>query len=213
MGAKGTKTVRVNHWLSETPTLLRIEQLVALTHRTVLIKDLLCVPDEEEAALRRHIKGILDKRGEDYTFPRGRSGATNPKAYLSNVRFAMACLMGMLNASDDGCVVADSSGSICSFEQLDRLINVYQRYLQLNRVTPQDADVTFEFFIYSWRFILEGKASLEYCHNCGSTHYNFTVAPSHSCPVCTQLKLAVQVSRDEAPISSQISHRTRLFGN
>ena len=180
----------ISNWATDPVALSRLEEVVLLTQRTDLIKQLLLIPDADEKQLKIQIKVILQKHQIDYAPPRGRPVDTkNPKQYGSKARFALAILLGLHLNNDDGGVIADGEGGICSTDVLDRLICAYHRYLDLQQVSPNEAVVSFDFFVKSWRAVQLGEAVLTICKNCGSTHGNFRIAMSHHCPVCSNLNL------------------------
>lgn len=192
MKAKTVSRVHiVSQWAADPAAMMRLEQIVLLTQRTDLIKQLLLIPDSEEQLLKSQIKVILAKHQIEYSPPRGRASDTkNPKQYGSRARFAIAVLLGLQMNTEDGGVVADREGRLLSNDVLDRLIYAYQRYLQLHRVNANDAAVSFELFVKCWQSVQVGDAVLEICDNCGSSHGNFRIAMAHHCPVCANLNLA-----------------------
>lgn len=217
MEAKNSRTHVISQWAADPAAMVRLEQIVLLTQRTDLIKQLLLIPDSEELQLKSQIKVILAKHQIDYIPPRGRSiEAIKSKPYSTRTKFALAVLLGIHMNTEDGGVVADSEGRLLSTDVLDRLIYAYHRYLQLHRVSAMDASVSFELFVKCWQAVQLGDAVLEICNNCGATHVNFRVSMSHTCPVCTNLNLAElpkQVMRLRSDFLSTSDSFFRLSSN
>jgi hypothetical protein len=189
---KLTKALILSQWAADPATMTRLEQIVLLTQRTDLIKQLMLIEDGFEGQLRIQIKVICDKHNIPYVPPRGRTGDTkNPKQFYGRVRFDISVLLGLFLSSNDGGVVSSKEGRLLSTDVLDRLIFAYHRYLQLHRVTSAQATVSFELFVKSWQAVQMGEAVMANCTNCGSTYVNFRSAMQHQCPVCTSLNLAM----------------------
>ena len=189
---KLTKALILSQWAADPATMTRLEQIVLLTQRTELIKQLMLIEDGFEGQLRLQIKVICDKHNIPYIPPRGRTGDTrNGKPFDGKARFGISVLRGLFLNSNDGGVVFSREGRLLSTDVLDRLIFAYHRYLQLQRGTSDKAIVSFELFVKSWQAVQMGEAVMANCTNCGSTYINFRSAMAHQCPVCIHLRLPV----------------------
>jgi hypothetical protein len=182
----------VTGWAADPRTMVRFEQIVKLTQRTEVVRELLQVPEDQESLLRAQIRATLEKNEIEYVPPRGRPPeTTNPKKYGRRERYQLAVLLGLqMSGCDDGALISQDR-RIDPMEALDRLIYSYQRYLQLFAVNTKTAEISFEFFLKCWRSIQVGEADLETCTNCGGTFGNFRIAQvDHQCPLCIHLRLA-----------------------
>lgn len=178
-------------WTTNPSVMLRLEKIIKLSQRTHFILELLALPERDISLVKKHTKILCERTRGFYNPPRGNSGGpTRPNYFTTKIRFGLSVLMSLMNGSaDDG--LADEGRGFGSGEIVDRLINTYHLYLSLSKATPEEADVSFEIFVYSWRNIHLGQAVMDHCDNCGSIHYIFHNSPAQGCPVCCQLKLAI----------------------
>lgn len=197
------KGASAGSWVINPSILTRLEQLIRLSQRTDFIQELLALPVKDRAVVKRYIKTLSAQMGIEYNPPRGVGGGPQRKHYFTaKVRLGLSVLMGIMVAGGGGSALSlsEEGDGLVPDHIIDRLINAFHLYLQLNRATPSTSDVTFELFVNSWRELQMGTADLELCGNCGSMHYIPHVLAAQVCPSCSQLNLAL--------LPKQIQHKT-----
>lgn len=205
MASRARQFETVSRWAATPSFIPRLERLVMLTQRTELIMNLLRVPAEDERTLSAQVKTILEQAGVEYAPPRGKMGdRKNTRIYSPRVRFGLTVLLSLLDQFADESVLADDRGGLSIDETLDRLINTYLRYMQLQHIdSPRDAEVSFEQFVKCWEGLQNGEAHGENCDNCGSTYFNFVHVAAHNCPVCAGLNLAIVTRGVRPPVEEE----------
>ena len=200
-------------WASDVEKLARFEAVARLAPRTSFVKALLGLT-ETDAVVRRAIQQSRERLNIDSRLSRGSGmlATFNPAELRPEQRYICTVLLKSLLASDDSNVaLSDSGQGLLNVRLIDKMIYVFQRYLNSSRLTVENAGITFEAFVMVYRAHVMAEIELIACDNCGGEYLNTRLCQSMRCCICATHNHSNRAKRGGAAADKKASSQN-LFG-
>jgi hypothetical protein len=173
--------------ITDLETTHRLQQLLPLTQRTDLLRQLLGLKASNQI-IGNQAKLICEQMGIEYRPPRGAMPEMLKKASLvPEARYHISAILApVLELMRDQPIdsLTPSGSKQASHHIVDLLVTSFRRHVRILGTTPRELPVSFEQIYIAWQALACEDTGLEQCSNCDSTYLVNNLSATSRCPVC-----------------------------